>query len=181
MLTTGQQLTIEEAKKYNREQREWRGDAISKGISIGCTDRWACESCGIIVIDSICLCAGSFDCPKCGAEHGHIPDLNLTPVGDFTMPLDPDEQYFASLRKEKDSLQDRVEALVFYGCGDECYELFCGTCNLLYQMCSSGDLDKAEILYEWAKEQAEQSKEDTLNIYGSLDEVDTENGVYGYQ
>ena len=76
-------------------------------------------------------------------------------------------------------LSKRVEALVFYGTCDESYELFCGTCSLLYQMNGLGDTERAEILFSWAKEQADFSKQGCLDNYGSLDEVDSENGHYG--
>lgn len=79
-----------------------------------------------------------------------------------------------------DHLAKRVEALVFYGTGDESYELFQATCGLLYMMNGLGQVDKAELLYEWAKEQADGSRQWTLEEFGSLDEVDSENGVYDY-
>jgi len=81
--------------------------------------------------------------------------------------------------KMEETLQKRVESLVFYGTDDEAYELFCHTCGLLYLMNGLGQEAKAEILYDWAKEFAKESKEFALEEYGSLDESDQANGIYG--
>jgi hypothetical protein len=56
-----------------------------------------------------------------------------------------------------DILKNKVEALKFYGCGDEAFEDFCEICHLCYKM--SDDPTKAEILYQWAKEAADYSYE----------------------
>lgn len=80
--------------------------------------------------------------------------------------------------------KERVESLVFYGTGDEAYELFCATCGLLYMMVSYGEPEQREILYTWAKEQADESKVWALEEYGTMEnvlqELDVENGRYGY-
>jgi hypothetical protein len=34
----------------------------------GCTDVAACDRCGCIVSDEICMCIGAFTCPRCGYE-----------------------------------------------------------------------------------------------------------------
>lgn len=78
-------------------------------------------------------------------------------------------------KKENKSIYDRLEDLTFYGCGDEAVELFSATCHLAYKM--SDDLEKAEILFKWAKEQAEDSKKDMLEHPEYIDPSDTCNGV----
>ena len=37
----------------------------------GCIGMLACEYCGLLVSDSICLCIGIFNCPKCNKQNGH--------------------------------------------------------------------------------------------------------------
>lgn len=69
-LYLGKQLSLDEAKEYNKKERAWRLDYIRKGWSIGCVSTLACEYCGILVSDSICLCSGNFTCPKCGKFNG---------------------------------------------------------------------------------------------------------------
>lgn len=78
------------------------------------------------------------------------------------------------------NIEKRVGDLVFYGTGDESYELFRATCSLLYQMNGLGETDKAEILFTWANEQAIFSRQWALETYGSLDEIDFEHGIYSY-
>jgi hypothetical protein len=57
-------------------------------------------------------------------------------------------------------LSKRIEALEWYGSTEnEGYELFDMTCSLCYYMTGIGDhTEKAEKLYEWARELAEESK-----------------------
>lgn len=57
------------------------------------------------------------------------------------------------------SLPNRANELVYYGDCDEGTELFVATLQLCYKMYGLNDNNKAEILYEWAKEQADISKE----------------------
>jgi hypothetical protein len=57
------------------------------------------------------------------------------------------------------TLQGRVEALTYYGCGDEGYELFDATCRLAYQMYGLGETGKAAVLVTWAEELAAGSRE----------------------
>ena len=66
MLTLGKK--VDDPKAWNDKQAKWRSDAIVKGTSVGCTSTWACEGCGHLVIDSICLCSRTFTCPGCGYE-----------------------------------------------------------------------------------------------------------------
>jgi hypothetical protein len=61
--------------------------------------------------------------------------------------------------KKKLDLGKLVPALEFYGTGDEAYELFATSCSFCYQLFGLGDRDKAEIVYGWAKEMADCSKE----------------------
>lgn len=80
-------------------------------------------------------------------------------------------------KSAKKTLQERIEALVYYAPGDEDSELFEQTCSLCYSMYGLGDTVKAETLYEWAKEQAEASKE-FAEEEGRLD--DFMNGHWGH-
>lgn len=79
-----------------------------------------------------------------------------TPKG---LPINKQAVLAAHVGKKKKSLQERVESLVYYAPGDEASELFEQTLGLCYSMFGLGDSAKAETLYEWAKEQADASKE----------------------
>jgi hypothetical protein len=57
------------------------------------------------------------------------------------------------MAEEKD-IYDRLNELVFYGCGDEAEELF----GAIFLLCRKiGSKDKQEFLYQWAKEECDQS------------------------
>lgn len=51
---------VEDPVEYNRKINEFR----AKPGHHGCISTRACEECGVLVSDSICLCIGAFDCPK---------------------------------------------------------------------------------------------------------------------
>ncbi len=55
---------VEDPVEYNRKINEFR----AQPGSYGCVGTRACEGCGVLVSDSICLCIGAFDCPKCGYQ-----------------------------------------------------------------------------------------------------------------
>ncbi len=57
------------------------------------------------------------------------------------------------------TMYDRLKELKFYHPDDESGEMFGTTCKLAYQMYGFGDNDKAELLFSWAKEQAQESRE----------------------
>ncbi len=57
--------TAEAAEAYNSSARRGLLERHS-----GCIDSLACVHCYHVISDSICLCAGSFDCPKCGGQNG---------------------------------------------------------------------------------------------------------------
>jgi hypothetical protein len=57
------------------------------------------------------------------------------------------------------SMYDRLKELRFYHPDDEAGEMFVTTCRLAYQMFGFGENEKAEMLYEWAKDQAKGSRE----------------------
>ncbi|RJQ27110.1 hypothetical protein C4577_02195 [Candidatus Parcubacteria bacterium] len=67
----------------------------------------------------------------------------------------------AKEKKEKDnrSMSERLEDLTYYGTGCEGVELFQALCSACYKMYGIGDPEKAELLYQWAKEDAEASKQ----------------------
>lgn len=73
------------------------------------------------------------------------------------------------------SMKQRIEELVFYGTGDEAYELFCQTCSYCYSLRGLGENDKSEVVYQWAREMAIASKCDA-EYRGCLD--DHQNGVW---
>jgi len=78
------------------------------------------------------------------------------------------------------TLPERVEALKYYGTGDEGVELFRATCGLCCRMYCMGQCDWAEKLYSWAAELAAESKsyqED--EIPGEMD--DFEHGEWSIQ
>lgn len=49
-------------------------------------------------------------------------------------------------------MYERLKELKFFNPGDEASELFSMTCSLAYKMNGIGDSQKAELLFEWAKE-----------------------------
>lgn len=59
----------------------------------------------------------------------------------------------------KQSLQKRIECLIFYGTGDEAFELFEKACSFCYALNGLGETDKAETVCGWAEEMAAFSKE----------------------
>lgn len=80
-------------------------------------------------------------------------------------------------RTGKKTVQQRIEACVYYGTGDEGYELFQETCSYCYSLTGLGQSDKAEIVCQWAEEMAKDSK-DWAKSEGNLD--DNEKGVWGH-
>jgi len=79
-----------------------------------------------------------------------------------------------------DELRKAVEEIVFYGTGDEAYEDWQKLCRICYELANSDarDTDRAEIVLVWIRQDAEHSKEWCEDQFGSLDEVDKENGVW---
>ena len=59
-------------KDFNKRVSE------AKSLGQGCVNTRACEGCGLIVRDSICLCINAFDCPKCGYQQrvNYIPSID---------------------------------------------------------------------------------------------------------
>lgn len=72
---------VDDPVEYNREINEFRARATPG--SHGCISTRACEGCGLLVSDSICLCVGRFTCPKCGYEQGkdmYVAGRGLKPL-----------------------------------------------------------------------------------------------------
>lgn len=67
---------------------------------------------------------------------------------------------------KRPSLEERIEALTFYGTGDEAYELFSATCSLAYKMYGLGLEGEAAILCMWAEEMAWASQDDWVGQGG---------------
>jgi hypothetical protein len=80
-------------------------------------------------------------------------------------------------RTGKKTLQERIEACIYYGTGDEGYELFAEACRFCYMLNGLGDTENAETVCHWAEEMAESSKE-WAKQEGWLD--DNTKGVWGY-
>lgn len=62
--------------------------------------------------------------------------------------------------KQPQTLQQRIEALEFFGCGDEAYELFQQTCSYCYVLCGAGLEKEAGVVCKWAESMAKDSKRD---------------------
>jgi hypothetical protein len=108
-------------------------------------------------------------------ESFEVPDAEKLIIEDIKKHIALKEISKNPVKSRKEDLAQRIESLKFYAPGDEAEELFVATCSLCYQMYDSGDQEKAEILYEWAKEQANASKK-------WIDENEPENSddfIYG--
>ena len=75
-------------------------------------------------------------------------------------------------------LEDRIKALTFYCTGDEAYEFFRATCHYCYCCWAVGDLTIAEVVYQSAKKQAEDSYSWAVEN-DRLEEEDTASGHWG--
>src|SRR3990167_9652616 len=93
---TGKLLIIE-AKEYNKKVYE------AKGKWGGCISTLACQNCGSLVSDSICLCMGIFICPQCNYNNGE----------GFRMKYDFVREGWetTSLKTNQDKLFQRLEVL----------------------------------------------------------------------
>lgn len=100
MLSTGKQLPLEEAKKYNKKLINFR---LNSSIS-GCIDTWACKNCGILVTDSICLCIGMFTCPKCGFENNIKKLSNIGTI--FYTSTNMTEELYNLIKSKLVQIQD---------------------------------------------------------------------------
>jgi len=79
-----------------------------------------------------------------------------------------------------EELKKKVEATVFYGCGDEAYELWSAMCALCYKCAGLGETEKAEVLVQWIIDMAEENKKWYIEEFGDVDEEDSEKGYWGY-
>lgn len=71
MLSIRQDLkTREAADAFNKRIYDWRCEAAQTGAHPGCIGELACVHCYHVISDSICLCIGTFTCPKCGEQNG---------------------------------------------------------------------------------------------------------------
>lgn len=74
------------------------------------------------------------------------------------------------------TMYERLKELKFFCPGDEASELFTMTCGLAYKMYGLGETQKAEMLFEWAKEQAVSSRkwceENQMNLDDFITGVD---------
>lgn len=76
--------------------------------------------------------------------------------------------------KVKKKPEARIQAMTFYGTGDEAYELFQEACHFCYSLVGLGEDEKAEMVCDWAEEMAIASKA-TWEEYGG----DTAKGIWG--
>lgn len=60
----GKLNSLQEAEEYNRKEVD------APVLYRGCINSRACINCFSIVQDSICLCSGFFECPRCGHING---------------------------------------------------------------------------------------------------------------
>ena len=69
---------VDNANEYNRQICEFRSSY--KGHP-GCVSTWACEYCGALNTDSLCLCSGKFTCQKCTKNNDiyKIGNIKLAP------------------------------------------------------------------------------------------------------
>lgn len=82
MLTVNKIISIEEAKKYNQDLEKFRNNPAH----FGCVSTRACENCGALVSDSICLCIGLFTCPNCNKDNAaNVLDWRTTPWPSSTL------------------------------------------------------------------------------------------------
>jgi len=79
---------------------------------------------------------------------------------------------------DPNTLANRIESMIFYGCGDEAYELFQSACEFCYQLYGLGHGDEAETVCDWAQEMADNSKQ-FAEQFPEMKE-DTQRGVFGY-
>lgn len=68
MLSIGKK--VDDPVAWNKKQNEVIQKIILSGYGTGCISTKACEGCGHLITDSVCLCVGIFTCPNCGYENG---------------------------------------------------------------------------------------------------------------
>lgn len=84
-------------------------------------------------------------------------------------------------RPARSNLQERIEALTYYGTGAEDYELFQQTCSLCYSMVGLGQTEQARILCGWAEDMAEASAEGWVQDGNDInDKSDSAKGHWGH-
>ena len=77
--------------------------------------------------------------------------------------------------------QAKIESCVYYGTGDEGYELFQQAWGFAYSLCGVGMSDKAETVADWATEMAAASKTWWLEDGNRADDLsDSAKGHWGY-
>lgn len=82
-------------------------------------------------------------------------------------------------KTERKPPEEVILGLVFYGCGDEAYELWRDECILCNRLWGLNYEERAYQVLEWIIEDAKRSKEWCEKEYGSLDNADSERGVWG--
>ncbi len=80
-------------------------------------------------------------------------------------------------------IKERVTSSVFYGTGDEAYELWDSMCRTCYQLASLSQMERASLMVEWIEQDAKESKEfwekHSLEYLGvPFSEVIFENGKF---
>jgi hypothetical protein len=85
-----------------------------------------------------------------------------------------------------DTIKKMVEEAVFYGLGDEAYELWTDMCGVCYQMAGLGNIQRASLLADWIVEDAKKSeyywKDNCEGLLGEpFENVEKANGVWGYK
>lgn len=83
------------------------------------------------------------------------------------------------------AIKKKIEESVFYGTGDEAYELWTAMCGVCYQMAGLGDTERASLLADWIVEDAKDSeiywRENCESFLGEpFENVEKANGVWDY-
>lgn len=78
------------------------------------------------------------------------------------------------------TMQQRIEALTFYNPNDEAGELFAKACSFCYALTGLGEDEKAEVVYSWAKEMAEESEKWSKEELGDEWDWEKTKGHWGY-
>lgn len=168
-----------EGNPWNTDTKEAFGNDDEKDLK-NAKKRWPEEFKDATEVDS-----GDFEFDFAAIEKDIMERVQPQPGG--AQPAkkkksSPAPQPSGTQPTKRPSLQERIEALTFYGTGDEAYELFQATCDLCYKMYGLGGTEEAKILCMWAEEQAWATEEDWVQQGGDLNDKtgDVAKGYWGY-
>ncbi len=110
--------------------------------------------------------------------YNHDPSAILSDIAERILPQ-PNKGRTKKPKPPLD-LPARIEALEFWGTGDEGYELFQQSCGYCYSLCGLGYDAEAEVVYLWTRDMAEASKRWWQEENPDVPCNDIGHGVYGY-